>query len=76
MTVYNESFTKLIFILAVITLLLITVTIINAIACMLNFNKGLKPHITKRKILNDEEKHAMTEMSPAAHPVPSRMTID
>lgn len=62
---------------AVITLLLITITIVNAITCMLNFNKGLKPHITKRKFANDEEKHGMTELSPAAHhPVPSRMTID
>ena len=63
--------------LAVITLLLITVTIANAILCMLNFNKGLKPHITKRKFTTEEEKHDMTEMSPhVAHPVPSRMTID
>ncbi|KAI5811453.1 hypothetical protein DFH27DRAFT_29431 [Peziza echinospora] len=62
---------------AVITLLLITVTIANAILCMLNFNKGLKPHITKRKFPTEEEKHDMTEMSPhVAHPVPSRMTID
>lgn len=61
---------------AVITLLLITVTIINAITCMLNFNKGLKPHITKRKFPSEEEKHGMTEMSPTTHSVPSRMTID
>lgn len=61
---------------AVITLLLITITIINAITCMANFNKGLKPHITKRKFPTEEEKHGMTELSPAAHPVPSRMTID
>lgn len=61
---------------AVITLLLITITIINAITCMLNFNKGLKPHITKRKFANEEEKHGMTELNVSAHPVPSRMTID
>ncbi|KAF8474282.1 hypothetical protein BDZ91DRAFT_789898 [Kalaharituber pfeilii] len=62
---------------AVITLILITITIANAITCMLNFNKGLKPHITKRKFASDEDKHAMTEMSPHVnHPVPSRMTID
>lgn len=62
---------------AVITLILITVTIINAIMCMLNFNKGLKPHITKRKFQSEEEKHTMTEMSPhVAQSAPSRMTID
>jgi hypothetical protein len=61
---------------AVITLILITITIVNAVTCMLNFNKGLKPHITKRKFPSDEDKHGMTEMGPQAHPVPSRMTID
>jgi hypothetical protein len=62
---------------AVITIILIILTITNAIACILNFDKGLKPHITKRKVPDDEDKNSMTEMS--AHmpqPVPSRMTID
>lgn len=62
---------------AVITILLICLTIANAIACILNFDKGLKPHITKRKVADEEDKNSMTEMSShAAQPVPSRMTID
>ncbi|KAL0633590.1 hypothetical protein Q9L58_007480 [Maublancomyces gigas] len=62
---------------AVITIILIILTIANAIACMVNFNKGLKPHITRRKPADEEEKHSMTEMSNhAAHPMPSRMVID
>ncbi|RPB04481.1 hypothetical protein L873DRAFT_1666982 [Choiromyces venosus 120613-1] len=62
---------------AVITLILIVLTIANAIACVMNFDKGLKPHITRRKMTDEEEKHSMTEMTNhAAQPVPSRMTID
>ncbi|KAI9771077.1 MAG: hypothetical protein M1840_002428 [Geoglossum simile] len=63
---------------AVITVILIVLTIANAIACTRNFDKGLKPHITKRKLENEEEKVMTTEMQPSmAHgPVPSRMTID
>jgi len=62
---------------AVITILLIVFTIGNAIACIMNFDKGLKPHITKRKMPDEEDKHSMTDMSnPVSQPVPSRMTID
>ncbi|KAH0606658.1 uncharacterized protein H6S33_003492 [Morchella sextelata] len=62
---------------AVITIILIILTIANAIACMINFDKGLKPHITRRKMSDEEEKHSMTEMSNhATHTMPSRMTID
>jgi len=63
---------------AVITVILIVLTIANAIACTRNFDKGLKPHITKKKLENEEEKDMSTEMQPSmAHgPVPSRMTID
>jgi hypothetical protein len=62
---------------AVITILLILMTIGNAIACIMNFDKGLKPHITKKKIADEEDKNSMTEMSNhATQPVPSRMTID
>lgn len=62
---------------AVITILLIILTIGNAIACILNFDKGLKPHITNRKVNDDDDKHSMTEMSNhVSQPAPSRMTID
>ena len=64
-------------IFAVITVILIILTIINAIACTLNFNKGLKPHIARRKLESDDEKVDMTEMPNLNHgPVPSRMTIE
>ncbi len=62
---------------AVITVILIILTIINACVCTANFNKGLKPHIARRKLQSEDEKGTMTEMPNLAHgPVPSRMTID
>ncbi|KAI9868129.1 MAG: hypothetical protein M1813_006874 [Trichoglossum hirsutum] len=62
---------------AVITVILIVLTIANAFACTLNFDKGLKPHITQKKMGNEEDKDPHTEMPSMAHgPVPSRMTID
>ncbi|KAI9719450.1 MAG: hypothetical protein M1812_003521 [Candelaria pacifica] len=62
---------------AVITVILIILTIINACVCTANFNKGLKPHIASRKLQSEDEKGTMTEMPNLAHgPVPSRMTID
>ncbi len=62
---------------AVITILLIIITIINAIMCAINFRKGLKPYIAKRKVESEEEKPNMMEMPNLSHgPVPSRMTID
>lgn len=64
-----------------ITVILIVVTIVNAIACTINFNKGLKPHVAsqKKKPVNDDEKVIMTEMPSYSHQQPpqaSRMTID
>lgn len=60
---------------AVITLLLIVLTIINACVCTHNFNKGLKPHINKKKAPKEEEK--TTELSSnISNQMPSRMMID
>ena len=62
---------------AVITIVLIVLTIINAIICAFNFNKGLKPYIASRKVEDEEEKPSMMEMPNLSHgPVPIRMTID
>ncbi len=62
---------------AVITIILIINTIINACICTANFNRGLKPHIAQRKVESEDEKTKMTEMPNLTHgPVPSRMTID
>jgi len=63
---------------AVITIILIILTIINACICTYNFNKGLKRHISSRKSAREDEKANATEMS--GHmmetQVPGRMTID
>ncbi|KAI9682908.1 MAG: hypothetical protein M1829_006344 [Trizodia sp. TS-e1964] len=63
---------------AVITVILIVLTIINACFCINNFNRGLRPHIQKRKVSSDDKiKDETSEMPSIAHgPVPSRMTID
>lgn len=62
---------------AVITVILIVATIINACVCMHNFGKGLAPHIARRKVDNDEDKVRMTQMPGYGQaPVPSRMVID
>lgn len=62
---------------AVITIVLIILTIINAIMCTANFGKGLKPHIMKRKIGGEEAEKIETELPDMKHgPVSSRMTID
>ncbi|MCJ1229814.1 hypothetical protein MMC12_006484 [Toensbergia leucococca] len=62
---------------AVITVILILLTIINACMCTNNFNKGLKRHITKQTFESEDEKSNMTEMPNLAHgPVSSRMVID
>ncbi|KKK27247.1 hypothetical protein ARAM_006789 [Aspergillus rambellii] len=59
---------------AIITLILIILTIVNACMCMHNFNKGLKPHINKKKARKETEKS--TELSTVTSEVPSRMMID
>ena len=62
---------------AVLTIILIILTIINALICMHNFGKGLKVHILKKN--DDEEKHqdagsiGLNDVKPQ---LPSRMTID
>ncbi|KAL3496604.1 hypothetical protein BJX62DRAFT_102455 [Aspergillus germanicus] len=63
---------------AIITLILIVMTITNACVCMHNFNKGLKPHINKKKKGKDAEKNDnSTELSNvASEQVPARMMID
>lgn len=62
---------------AVITIVLIIITIINAIMCALNFRRGLKPYIANRKVESEDEKPNMMEMPNLTHgQVPSRMTID
>ncbi|KAE8149685.1 hypothetical protein BDV25DRAFT_130204 [Aspergillus avenaceus] len=60
---------------AVITLVLIVMTILNACLCMKNFHKGLKPHINRKKARKEAEK--TTELSSnITGQVPNRMMID
>jgi hypothetical protein len=63
---------------AVITIVLLIITITNAIMCAANFNQGLKPYIAKRKVDNEDEKPTMMEMPNLAGGPPhsSRMEID
>ncbi|KAF7909053.1 uncharacterized protein EAE98_012358 [Botrytis deweyae] len=64
---------------AVITIILIILTIVNASLCTANFNKGLKPHLRKRKLGGEEEKiDHMTELPDLnnSHKQTNRMTID
>jgi hypothetical protein len=65
---------------AVITIVLLILTIINACVCMSNFNKGLKQHVLKRNIGGGDEKmDEMTELPDLKHgqgPASSRMVID
>jgi hypothetical protein len=68
---------------AVLTLILILLTIINACVCTHNFNRGLKPYVSSRKLEQHDEKNRHTytaEMTSSsqgkAGPPPMRMTID
>ncbi|KAJ5545734.1 hypothetical protein N7494_003319 [Penicillium frequentans] len=60
---------------AIITLILIVITIINACMCVNNFHRGLKPHISKKKV-KPEEKTTELSSNLASSAVPSRMMID
>ncbi|KAI5241125.1 hypothetical protein E4T47_08399 [Aureobasidium subglaciale] len=68
---------------AVITLLLLILTIVNCAWCTANFNKGLKPHIQRRRVIGVEDKGYSYERrqgslggAHAMGAVPARMTID
>jgi hypothetical protein len=62
---------------AVITILLIIATIVNAIVCTVNFNKGLKPHVMRtRKSSDDNEKATELGTRIPGEDVPNRMMID
>ncbi|PYH44829.1 uncharacterized protein BP01DRAFT_57366 [Aspergillus saccharolyticus JOP 1030-1] len=61
---------------AVITLVLIVITIINACVCMHNFHKGLKQHVHKKKTQNKEGKTTELSSNISTGQVPTRMMID
>ncbi|KAB8068579.1 hypothetical protein BDV29DRAFT_195547 [Aspergillus leporis] len=73
---YNQAKRSLTF-FAVVTLVLIVMTIINACMCMHNFHKGLKPHVNRKKARKEAEKTTTTELSSnITGQVPNRMMID
>jgi hypothetical protein len=61
---------------AVITILLILLTIANAIICFRNFDAGLKHHLlAKRRIEEKPDTHSLS-LHDVKPQIPSRMTID
>ncbi|EPS42519.1 hypothetical protein H072_3512 [Dactylellina haptotyla CBS 200.50] len=65
-------------IFAVITVILLIITICVAIKCMLNFDKGLKQHVNRRKPADPEDKHQMADFNAGTNQItpPPRMEID
>ncbi|EFY88978.1 hypothetical protein J3459_012108 [Metarhizium acridum] len=61
---------------AVITILLIILTITNAIICMSNFNKGLKAHLLAPRRVEEKPDATSISLHDVKPQVPSRMTID
>jgi hypothetical protein len=62
---------------AVLTILLIILTIINAFICMSNFGAGLKSHLLRPKGVDpekeDDNSYQLSDHKPS---LPTRMTID
>jgi hypothetical protein len=61
---------------AVITILLIILTIANAIVCMTNFGKGLKTHLMALKRVEEKPDLNSINLSDVKPQQPSRMTIE
>ncbi|KAK8074808.1 hypothetical protein PG997_009471 [Apiospora hydei] len=72
---FYKSVKKSLTTFAVLTIILIVLTIINAMICMFNFGAGLKQHLEnpiKRELDKDQASYSMSDVKP----LPSRMTID
>jgi membrane protease YdiL (CAAX protease family) len=62
---------------AVLTIILILLTIINAFVCMSNFGHGLRAHLVTKKNVNPEKASSNSfQMHDQKPQMPSRMTID
>lgn len=76
---YQESYKavrKSLTAFAVITILLIILTIVNAIICMRNFDRGLKTHLlSPRRVEEKPDAHSIS-LHDVKPQLPSRMTID
>lgn len=72
---YYEAVQKSLTAFAVITILLIVMTIANGIMCLTNFDKGLKAHLLSRKKSEESPDHNSVSLNDVK-PQASRMTID
>ncbi|KAK8072452.1 hypothetical protein PG996_005800 [Apiospora saccharicola] len=73
---FYKSVKKSLTTFAVLTIILIVLTIINAMICMFNFGAGLKQHLEtkpQREMDKDQASYSMNDVKPQ---LPSRMTID
>ncbi|KAG6038080.1 hypothetical protein E4U41_004589 [Claviceps citrina] len=61
---------------AVITIMLIVLTIVNAIICTNNFGKGLKPHLLASRKIEEKPDATSISMHDVKPQISSRMTID
>ncbi|KAJ9158518.1 Acyl-CoA N-acyltransferase [Coniochaeta hoffmannii] len=61
---------------AVMTIILIILTIVNAFICMSNFGKGLKNHLVRPSAEDEEKVENAYQMQDQKPQLPSRMTID
>ena len=61
---------------AVMTIILIILTIVNAFICMSNFGKGLKNHLVKPSAEDEEKVENAYQLQDQKPQLPSRMTID
>ncbi|KAH6900339.1 hypothetical protein B0T10DRAFT_25187 [Thelonectria olida] len=61
---------------AVITILLIVLTIVNAVICMMNFGSGLKPHLNAKRKIDEKPDLNSINLQDVKPQIPSRMTID
>ncbi|KAG5996334.1 hypothetical protein E4U52_006858 [Claviceps spartinae] len=61
---------------AVITIMLLILTIVNAVICMNNFNKGLKPHLMASRKIEEKSDATSISLHDVKPQMSSRMTID
>lgn len=61
---------------AVMTIILIILTIVNAFICMSNFGKGLKNHLVRNSTEDEEKVDNAYQLQDQKPQLPSRMTID
>ncbi|KAI5467422.1 hypothetical protein BGZ63DRAFT_344523 [Mariannaea sp. PMI_226] len=76
---YQESYAavrKSLTAFAVITILLIILTIANAIVCMRNFGAGLKPYLNAKRKISEKPDLNSISLQDVKPQIPSRMTID